>query len=154
MTRKKGRPLAPCGTDGAYQRHWKAGETCAVCARAHADRKRARYVAKPKPPKMLPMAVRNRDTVRQEKLRRGACMDCGLIINERTIVCIDFDHRDPQLKSFQISDMIGRVKCSVLIEEMAKCDAVCRNCHALRTHDQQHHLVTRSIICASPTLFD
>jgi hypothetical protein len=103
---------------------------------------------------MLPLAVRNRETVREEKLRRGACMDCGLIINERTIVCIDFDHRDPQLKSFQISDMMGRVKCSVLIEEMAKCDAVCRNCHALRTHDQQHHLVTRSIICAPPTLFD
>ena len=154
MTSKKGRPLAPCGTDGAYQRHWKASETCAVCSRAHADRKRARYVAKPKPPKMLPMAVRNRETVREEKLRRGACMDCGLIINERTIVCIDFDHRDPQLKSFQISNMMGRVKCSVLIEEMAKCDAVCRNCHALRTHDQQHHLVTRSIIYASPTLFD
>jgi hypothetical protein len=154
MTKKKGRPLAPCGTDGAYQRHWKAGESCAVCTKAHADRKRARYVAKLKPPKMLPLAVRNRETVREEKLRRGACMDCGLVINERTIVCIDFDHRDPQLKSFQISDMIGRVKCSVLIEEMAKCDAVCRNCHALRTHDQQHHLVTRSIIGASPTLFD
>jgi hypothetical protein len=154
MTGKKGRPLAPCGTEGARQRHWKARETCKVCAHAHAERKRAKYVAKPRLPKMLPLAVRNRDTVRQEKLRRGACMDCGLVIDERTIVCIDFDHRDPQLKSFQISDMIGRVKCSVLIEEMAKCDAVCRNCHALRTHNQQHHLVTRSIIYASPTLFD
>jgi hypothetical protein len=154
MTKKKGRPLAPCGTDGAYQRHWKAGESCSVCTKAHADRRRARYNYKPKQPKMLPLRVRNRETVREEKLRRGACMDCGLVINERTIVCIDFDHRDPQLKSFQISDMIGRVKCSVLIEEMAKCDAVCRNCHALRTHDLQHHLVTRSIICASPTLFD
>jgi hypothetical protein len=103
---------------------------------------------------MLPLAVRNRETVREEKLRRGACMDCGLIINERTIVCIDFDHRDPQQKSFQISDMIGRVKCSVFIEEMAKCDAVCRNCHALRTHDKQHHLVSRTTVMNSLTLFD
>jgi hypothetical protein len=154
MTGKKGRPLAPCGTDAAYQRHRKLGQDCSMCRKAAADKKRALYIAKPKTPKLLPLAVRNRETVREEKLRRGACMDCGLVIDERTIVCIDFDHRDPQIKSFQISDMIGRVKCSVLIEEMAKCDAVCRNCHALRTHDKQHHLVSRDITCTAPTLFD
>jgi hypothetical protein len=87
-------------------------------------------------------------------MRRGACMDCGLIIDERTIVCIDFDHRDPQLKSFTISQRMGRGHISDLIAEMDKCDAVCRNCHAIRTHEGKHYLNRREQPVMQETLFD
>lgn len=34
--------LAACGTDGAYMRHVRAGETCEVCRLAHNHRQRIR----------------------------------------------------------------------------------------------------------------
>lgn len=77
-----------------------------------------------------------------------------MIIDERTIVCIDFDHRDPHDKAFTISYEMGRVNDSDIIAEMAKCDAVCRNCHALRTHDNKHYLVRRTPAAILPSLFD
>ena len=78
---------------------------------------------------------------------------------------MDMDHLDRSTKIDTIAKMLGSGKSrngtnqtgvpeQRFIEEMAKCDAVCRNCHALRTHDKQHHLVSRDIICTTPTLFD
>lgn len=149
-----GRKPAPCGTHAGYLRHRKFKEDCSVCKAAHADYKRSIYKAKPPRIKGLTPLQKHRELVRNEKLRRGSCLDCGLIIDERTIVCIDFDHRDPAEKSFTISYMMGRVHISDMIEEMAKCDAVCRNCHALRTHAGQHHLYRREPCTLQATLFD
>jgi hypothetical protein len=152
-----GRKPAPCGTPAAYRAHWKRKETCQLCKTAWADYLRSKR--KPKThrrqsaPVLSPLQ-KHRELVRNEKLLRGACMDCGLIIDDRTIVCIDFDHRDPALKSFTISQQMGRGHCSDIIEEMAKCDAVCRNCHAIRTHEAKHYLFRRDQRVMHETLFD
>ena len=79
-----------------------------------------------------------------EKLARGHCRDCNMAITEHTLPCIAFDHRDPQQKAFTISYELGRVTDQRLIDEMAKCDAVCHNCHALRTHANKHWSVKRN----------
>ena len=84
-----------------------------------------------------------RAITQNEKLARGHCHDCGMTITEHTLPCIAFDHRDPQAKSFTISYELGRVTDQRLIDEMAKCDAVCHNCHALRTHANKHWSVRR-----------
>jgi hypothetical protein len=148
--------IPPCGTTAGYRRHWKRNESCQLCKTAWADYLRAKRIPKtqrrPKVKQLTPMQ-KHRELVRNEKLRRGSCMDCGLVINERTIVCIDFDHRDPQLKSFTISQKMGRAHVSDLIEEMAKCDAVCRNCHAIRTHQGKHYLTRRDDCITHETLF-
>jgi hypothetical protein len=144
-----------CGTTAGYRRHQRNNEeSCSQCKAAWNDYYRSRY--KPKPPRIknLTLVEKHRELIRNEKLRRGACMDCGLVIDERTIVCIDFDHRDPAAKSFTISYMMGKAHISDMIEEMAKCDAVCRNCHALRTHAGQHHLYRREPCTTKATLFD
>jgi hypothetical protein len=146
--------LAACGTLAKYKAHRKKGEDCGLCKEAMRLYGRERYVPKPKKPPKLTRLQRNKETVRNEKLKRGSCVDCGLVIDQRTIVCIDFDHRDPQQKSFTISYEMGRLDCSMLIEEMNKCDAVCRNCHALRTHKEMHYLVRRDSHPGSPSLFD
>lgn len=160
-----GRKVGPCGTAGKYQWHWKRGESCELCKQAAAAYAREKYAKKRKklgkpvgtiksgPKPTGTKKGRNKELVRAEKLRRGQCADCGIVINERTIVFIDFDHRDPTDKSFTISYEMHKVHASDLIAEMAKCDAVCRNCHALRTHDQKHHLFRRVTVSA-PTLFD
>jgi hypothetical protein len=75
---------------------------------------------------------------RQLKIERGKCADCNMVITEHNVVCIDWDHRNPSDKTFTISYMVGRVKWETIKAEIDKCDAVCRNCHALRTHHGQH----------------
>ena len=81
-------------------------------------------------------------------------MDCGLVIDERNIICIDCDHRNPAEKSFTISYELGRRTADELVAELDKCDAVCRNCHAFRTHDKKHHLGKRATKTPEAGLFD
>lgn len=65
------------------------------------------------------------------------CQDCG---GRFPPVCMDFDHRDPDLKSFAISQ--GYVAKNdpeglrTLMLEVSKCDLVCSNCHRIRTQKQ------------------
>jgi rRNA-processing protein FCF1 len=46
---------------------------------------------------------------------------------------MDFDHRDPTTKRIAVTRMIGRAGTARILEEVAKCDIVCANCHRLRT---------------------
>ena len=78
------------------------------------------------------------------KLNQGHCKDCQMPITETTIVCIDLDHRDPTDKHFTIAYKMASVTTQRLIDELNKCDAVCRNCHAYRTHNGKHWLNTLS----------
>lgn len=82
--------------------------------------------------------AKRRETVKQYKLDQKQCADCGMQINEHTIVCIDLDHRDPTTKTFTIAYKMASVTEETLKTELAKCDAVCRNCHAYRTHNGKH----------------
>jgi hypothetical protein len=61
------------------------------------------------------------------------CADCGV---RYPYYVMDFDHRDPSEKLFDISkcDRLGGFR--QLEIEIAKCDVVCANCHRERTHKQ------------------
>ena len=61
-------------------------------------------------------------------LRRHPCVDCGI----DDVVVLEFDHlRD---KRFHISEGIrGNRSLGALLDEMAKCEVVCANCHRRRT---------------------
>lgn len=60
------------------------------------------------------------------------CCDCG---KQYPPVAMDFDHRDPASKLMDVSMLAKRgAPWSTLVAEIAKCDVVCRNCHALRTY--------------------
>lgn len=165
-----GRKPAPCGTAAAYRRHSKLGETpCKACRDAYAAYKRdyTRRTGRTKGQgnrRTRPIGASRhwhqqqrekayREYVKQWKITAGSCVDCGFIINERTHICIDCDHRDPSQKTFTISYEVGRKTTEELQAELDKCDPVCRNCHALRTHDNQHHL-TRRPKQPEPSLFD
>jgi len=55
------------------------------------------------------------------------CVDCG----ERDPVVLEFDHlRD---KRFDIANRLVSVKWQTILDEMAKCEVVCSNCHRRRT---------------------
>lgn len=74
---------------------------------------------------------RKREWIRGQK--DVPCMDCG---NRYPYYVMQFDHRDPTLKSFTLAKFDA---CSwkSLKNEVAKCDVVCANCHAIRTHLQR-----------------
>ena len=68
-------------------------------------------------------------------LRRVPCMDCGHRFLPHQM---DFDHRDPSIKSFQVTDSQAMLASrGRLLAEVAKCDVVCATCHAVRTYAQQ-----------------
>lgn len=60
------------------------------------------------------------------------CADCGV---RYPPYVMDFDHRDPTQKSFDVSQRF-RMRLELLLAEVAKCDVVCANCHRERTHRQ------------------
>ncbi len=54
------------------------------------------------------------------------CQVCG----ETDPVCLEFHHRDPKMKSFNLANNnAGTKPTSVLIEEILKCTILCANCH-------------------------
>jgi hypothetical protein len=66
-------------------------------------------------------------------LAEHPCVDCG----ETDIRCLEFDHRDPELKVAPISILLQRGRSwRAIAAEIEKCDVRCANCHRRRTADQ------------------
>lgn len=58
-------------------------------------------------------------------------MDCGGSFDPYVM---DFDHRDGEEKCFNVSAAIPMgLNIGRVLEEVAKCDVVCSNCHRMRT---------------------
>jgi hypothetical protein len=60
------------------------------------------------------------------------CVDCG----ETEPVVLQFDHRDGTTKVDTVGSMLNRASWTTLLNEVAKCDVRCANCHRLRTAEQ------------------
>lgn len=73
---------------------------------------------------------RQREVLTNIKLERG-CTDCGY--NEHA-AALHFDHLSD--KRWNIGMNISR-KMEDLLEEVAKCEVVCANCHAVRTSERR-----------------
>jgi hypothetical protein len=69
----------------------------------------------------------------------GKCVRCGY--NDLTHLSVfDFHHRDPKQKLFGMNNLINSGRSyNELLTEVAKCDLLCRNCHAI-VHDEMKHL--------------
>lgn len=87
---------------------------------------------------------------RMDELKRGkSCMDClaeGINVEWPT-ECLQFDHREPDLKSGSIRDFIWHQE--LLDAELAKCDVVCANHHSIRTRKRGVSEKTRAAIKAA-----
>lgn len=55
------------------------------------------------------------------------CSVCGY---DRCFEAIDFHHKEPATKKFEIGMILQSKVNSVRLEELDKCVALCRNCHA------------------------
>jgi hypothetical protein len=113
-----------------------------VCANCHALRtyanlleRRRRSLPEEWAPGQSPRIAQNRARWRANaamlnELRDIPCADCG----RRFPPCVmQFDHRDPATKRFEVTRIITRAR-PVILAEVAKCDIVCTNCHRVRTY--------------------
>lgn len=73
--------------------------------------------------------ARIRQLKRDIKSQRG-CKKCG----ERRFWVLVFHHRDKESKKFKLAnaerDKSGYIRNNEILEEIAKCDVYCMNCHA------------------------
>lgn len=66
-----------------------------------------------------------------------SCVDCG----ESDIVVLDFDHLKD--KREDVCRIINSYSLKSLVEEIAKCEVVCANCHRRRTASRGNFWRTR-----------
>lgn len=88
-----------------------------------------RHYQRNRPAMLEKFAARRRDFADfLNTLKSVPCADCG---GRFPVECMDFDHVRGS-KVANISRMHGHARERVM-EEVAKCDVVCSNCHRIRT---------------------
>ena len=60
-----------------------------------------------------------------------ACTDCGGVFPPEAM---QWDHLPGSIKLGEISAKIRQWSRRLIFEELAKCELVCANCHAIRTY--------------------
>lgn len=76
-------------------------------------------------------------------LNSNGCVYC----NEKDPIVLEFDHKDPSIKLFNIGESYYKSKTNIL-EEIAKCDIVCSNCHRRRTAKQYNYFRYKNEVLA------
>ena len=66
----------------------------------------------------------------------GKCLDCGFSDLDRPEV-FQFDHLPQFKKEKNISVMLPTHRWEAILNEAAKCELVCANCHATRTKNRR-----------------
>ena len=67
-----------------------------------------------------------------DKLKSAPCVDCKL---KYPPVCMDFHHKDPSTKLFEPNSGCCSRSLKAVLNEIAKCELVCANCHRIRTQN-------------------
>jgi len=67
----------------------------------------------------------------QDFKRSRPCADCGGFFHP---VAMTFDHLPGSQKRDDVSNLLRSGYRQVLLDEIAKCELVCANCHAVRTY--------------------
>lgn len=102
---------------------------CKACSaeytRDHYAANRAKYIEKARR-----QDKKRRDFIRS--LRERPCADCGV---QYPWYVMEFDHLPEFVKSASVTRLQKR-SMKVLMEEVAKCEVVCANCHCVRTYNR------------------
>jgi hypothetical protein len=86
-----------------------------------------------------------RDKIREIVIeaKNKACLDCDRFYPSYVMT---FDHVKGE-KKFNIGEATARAKSiKALLEEIDKCEVVCHNCHAVRTHGRSIPLAREPVL--------
>lgn len=118
----------------------KKGKSGSYCKDCHNEYQKAYYK---KHPLGINESVKRRKKLVRDMVKGGKsikCMDCG---KEYPWYVMDYDHVRG-IKKFNLSVAASKYrKLDSIIEEMAKCDIVCSNCHRERTFNRKKALVAK-----------
>jgi len=81
--------------------------------------------------------IEKRKIINEKKRERGGCLVCGRECVEGNEYLFDLDHRDENLKTIRVSNLVPKSWSyfnSQLPLELAKCDLLCCGCHWIKTH--------------------
>jgi hypothetical protein len=78
-------------------------------------------------------ADKYRQTIADYKVERG-CVDCGY---KGHSAALEFDHLPGTKKSRTVASLMYW-SLEAVFEEIAKCEIVCANCHAIRTFERKN----------------
>jgi len=88
-----------------------------------------------------------KDFVYMDKITRGGCLKCG----ESRPSCLDYHHRDPSMKTANVSEMLKNGSLEKLSKEISKCDILCSNCHRVEEHGDGFRPEDKGVIrCHKP----
>ncbi len=78
------------------------------------------------------MVIRSKARIRRivREAKDKPCADCGV---SYPYYVMDLDHRPGEVKLFTPAQL-PNASVQAALTEIAKCDAVCANCHRFRTH--------------------
>jgi hypothetical protein len=72
-----------------------------------------------------------------KEVKSVPCADCGV---QYPYYVMEFDHREPHEKEFNIAKFVSSHSIAKLEREIAKCDIVCANCHRERHYGNEHEI--------------
>ena len=105
---KEEKPLCDFYTDGYYKGRVKYKPTCKTCEMAHRKE-------------------RSLGIIKAVFGEKPSCLVCGY---DRCFAALDFHHRDPAEKEYNIAAMLlGSSAKGKLEKELKKCVVLCSNCH-------------------------
>lgn len=112
---------------------------CTSCSikykHTHYSRNKDRYIAKAK---KRNKKQREDNLLRYRELKGNLqCKKCG----ENHIACLDFHHRNPEEKEFDIAATM-LIKWERLLKEIEKCDVLCSNCHRKLHYNERNNIGT------------
>jgi len=109
---------------GTGQRHSRCKECCRRTSRDHYRLNHDAYIWRNR--RNNPLHRKRNAAVVFEYLLLHPCVRCG----ESDPVVLEFNHKDPQAKTANISDLIRFGGSAIrLFDEIAKCEVMCANCH-------------------------
>jgi hypothetical protein len=139
-------PVRRCGRCGGFRpieefnwRRKSLAQRDNYCRPCRADYKHEHYVANRQ--RYIENAARRKQDLALERaaylieyFRTHPCLDCG----EPDPVVLEFDHQGEKL--FTIGQSLRDRNWGSVLDEIAKCQVVCANCHRRRTARRRRHL--------------
>ena len=120
--------------DFAWRRR-KRGQRHNMCRPCHADYHREHYLANKQ--RYVDQARERKQALRLKRtsflfeyFEGHPCVDCG----EADPLVLEFDHLGE--KSFDIGAALPYRRWQSILDEIAKCEVVCANCHRRRTYER------------------